>query len=64
MIEATWSKRYQVAPTRLLDASGNEIPLVTGRTFFQIVPIGHEGDRRASEPPGVRTRTRDRLAAP
>ena len=40
VVEATWSKKYQVAPTRLLDASGKEIPLVTGRTFFQIVPIG------------------------
>jgi hypothetical protein len=39
-IEATWSKAYQVAPTRLLDAAGNEIPLVVGRTFFQIVPLG------------------------
>ena len=38
--EATWSKKYQIAPTRLLDANGNEIPLVTGRTFFQIVPKG------------------------
>ena len=40
VVQATWSKKYQVAPTRLLDASGKEIPLVTGRTFFQIVPIG------------------------
>jgi hypothetical protein len=39
-IEATWSKAYQLAPTRLLDATGAEIPLVTGRTFFQIVPLG------------------------
>jgi len=39
-IEGTWSKKYQIAPTRLLDASGAEIPLVTGRTFFQIVPTG------------------------
>ena len=27
------------AGTRLLDSSGHEIPLVTGRTFFQIVPL-------------------------
>ena len=40
VVEATWSKKDEVAPTKLLDASGNEIPLVTGRTFFQIVPIG------------------------
>ena len=39
-VEGTWSKMDEVAPTRLLDAAGNEIPLVTGRTFFQIVPLG------------------------
>ena len=38
-IEGTWSKTGELAPTRLLDASGNEIPLVTGRTFFQTVPL-------------------------
>jgi hypothetical protein len=38
--EGTWSKKYQIAPTRLLDASGTEIPLVIGNTFFQIVPPG------------------------
>jgi len=40
VVEATWSKRVQVGTTHLFDASGNEIPLVTGRTFFQIVPKG------------------------
>ncbi len=39
-VEATWSKADEAAPTRLLDATGQEIPLVTGRTYFQIVPIG------------------------
>jgi hypothetical protein len=39
-VEGTWSKTDQMAPTRLLDAAGNEIPLVTGRTFFQVVKVG------------------------
>jgi hypothetical protein len=38
LLEGTWSKADEVSPTRLLDAAGTEIPLVTGRTFFQIVP--------------------------
>jgi hypothetical protein len=38
-IEGTWSKTDELAPTRLLDASGTEIPLVIGRTFFQVVPL-------------------------
>ena len=37
--EGTWSKADEVAPTHLFDAAGVEIPLVTGRTFFQIVPL-------------------------
>jgi len=40
MIEGTWSKAAEAAPTHLLDTAGAEIPLVTGRTFFQIVPLG------------------------
>ena len=39
-VEGIWSKADETAPTRLLDAAGNEIPLLTGRTFFQIVPTG------------------------
>jgi len=39
-IEGTWSKTDELAPTHLFDSSGAEIPLVTGRTFFQIVPLG------------------------
>jgi Protein of unknown function (DUF3048) N-terminal domain/Protein of unknown function (DUF3048) C-terminal domain len=39
-IDGTWSKADDTSPTRLIDASGREIPLVTGRTFFQIVPKG------------------------
>jgi hypothetical protein len=36
--QGTWSKADETAPTHLLDAAGQEIPLVTGHTFFQIVP--------------------------
>lgn len=36
---ATWSKADETAPTHLLDADGVEIPLVTGRTFVQVVPL-------------------------
>lgn len=39
LTEGTWSKADEEAPTRLLDSSGIEIPLVTGRTYFQIVPL-------------------------
>lgn len=39
LTEGTWSKTDEAAATRLLDSNGNEIPLVTGRTFFQIVPL-------------------------
>ena len=39
VIAGTWSKADETAPTHLLDADGEEIPLVTGRTFFQIVPL-------------------------
>ncbi len=38
-IEGTWSKADELAPTHLLDSNGAEIPLVAGRTFFQIVPL-------------------------
>jgi hypothetical protein len=40
LTEGTWSKATESAPTHLLDAAGSEIPLVAGRTFFQIVPSG------------------------
>jgi hypothetical protein len=43
-VEGTWSKADEMAPTRLLDAAGNEIPLVTGRTFFQVVKSGTKID--------------------
>jgi hypothetical protein len=38
--EGTWSKADETSPTHLLDSAGLEIPLVTGHTFFQIVPLG------------------------
>ena len=40
VVKATWKKDRDAAPTRLFDANGNEIPLVRGRTFFQVVPKG------------------------
>ena len=39
-IEGTWSKAKDASPTLLFDANGQQIPLITGRTFFQIVPLG------------------------
>jgi hypothetical protein len=38
-IEGTWSKAKDASPTLLFDAAGQQIPLITGRTFFQIVPL-------------------------
>jgi hypothetical protein len=38
--KATWRKPTIAAMTRVFDASGAEIPLVRGRTFIQVVPIG------------------------
>jgi DUF3048 family protein len=37
---ATWVKPSIEATTRLVDSAGNELPLVRGRTFFQIVNVG------------------------
>jgi hypothetical protein len=39
-IPATWQKKNDTDLTRLYDASGQEIPLVRGRIFIQIVPTG------------------------
>jgi hypothetical protein len=39
-IVATWRKDDAGDGTHLVYSSGTEIPLVRGRTFFQIVPIG------------------------
>ena len=38
VVTATWKKEGDADPTLLLDKSGNEIPLVRGRTFIQVVP--------------------------
>jgi hypothetical protein len=38
--KATWRKPSIAAMTQVFDASGAEIPLVRGRTFIQVVPIG------------------------
>jgi hypothetical protein len=38
VVKGTWSKASETATTRVFDAAGVEIPLVRGRTFFQIVP--------------------------
>lgn len=38
--KATWRKASDGDITRLFDSDGKEIPLVRGRTFFQVVPTG------------------------
>jgi hypothetical protein len=38
-IEGRWSKAKDASPTLLFDLQGHQIPLITGRTFFQIVPL-------------------------
>jgi hypothetical protein len=40
LVEGTWRKQDSTGPTRLFDKDGLELPLVRGRTFFQIVPTG------------------------
>ena len=39
LVRGTWRKLTTVGLLRLFDSSGAEIRLVTGRTFFQIVPL-------------------------
>jgi hypothetical protein len=38
LLKGTWRKAGETAATRLFDTAGVEIPLIRGRTFFQIVP--------------------------
>jgi hypothetical protein len=38
-IEGRWSKAKDASPTLLYDLQGHLIPLIRGRTFFQIVPL-------------------------
>ena len=40
VIRGTWRKRSALVLTRFFDASGNEIPLVRGRIFIQVVEKG------------------------
>jgi hypothetical protein len=39
LLKGTWRKASEAAPTHLFDSAGAEIPLIRGRTFFQIVPL-------------------------
>jgi hypothetical protein len=48
--KATWRKPTIAAMTRVFDASGAEIPLVRGRTFIQVVPLGTTITYRAARP--------------
>ena len=47
LVKGRWEKATDIAPTRLLDKDGKEIPLVRGRTFFQVVPTGTKVTHRA-----------------
>ncbi len=40
VVLGTWRKDSATSPTILYDADGKELPLVRGRTFYQIVPLG------------------------
>ncbi len=40
LTKGTWRKQTDIGPTLLFDAAGDEIPLIRGRTFFQVVPPG------------------------
>jgi hypothetical protein len=40
MVEGTWSKEDGAAPTLILGPDGTELPLVRGRIFIQVVPVG------------------------
>jgi hypothetical protein len=40
LVKGTWEKVDDRSRLRILDKNGQEIPLVRGRTFFQIVPSG------------------------
>ena len=40
LVAGTWAKDSETALTRLFDPTGAELPLVRGRTFFQVVPDG------------------------
>ena len=46
--KATWHKDSVGEITRLIGADGKEIPLVRGRTFFQVVPTGTKVNYKAA----------------
>ena len=46
--QATWHKDSAGDITRLIGVDGKEIPLVRGRTFFQVVPTGTKVDYKAA----------------
>ena len=48
VIKGIWRKARDVAPTLLFDAQGNEVPLIRGRTFFQVVPTGTKVTHRGT----------------
>jgi hypothetical protein len=47
LVKGRWEKKSDAALMRLLDDDGQEVPLVRGRTFFQVVPIGTKVTHRA-----------------
>jgi hypothetical protein len=47
LIKGRWEKPKDASLMRLFDNDGNEIPLVRGRTFFQVVPNGTKVTHRA-----------------
>jgi hypothetical protein len=47
VVKARWVKERDVALTRLVDDNGVEIPLIRGRTFFQVVPTGTKVTHRS-----------------
>jgi hypothetical protein len=40
LVKGRWSKTSESAPTLILGSDGNELPLVRGRIFMQVVPLG------------------------
>jgi hypothetical protein len=40
VVVGTWSKPSELAPTEIIGPDGQELPLVRGRIFMQVVPLG------------------------
>jgi hypothetical protein len=52
-IEATWRKDSMTGPTRLLDGTGQPVPMAAGQTFVQVLPIGSRVTiTEGTQPPG------------